>query len=486
MKLGKSISEKEVQQYNNAKYWQLGFFSMNNAATNLYMALMGYVSYYANSVAGFSVVTISLLLTLLNVFDGITDPVAGYILDKTKGKFGKFRPFMVLGNLVMAVSALLLFYTTHHIPKYTKTPYFILIYGLFVIGFTLQTVVGKSGQTVMTNNPAQRPVFTYFDSLFMMAAYGGTALFVANYLIPKYGSFRSADLFQEYVCWVVLVAAVCTVLAVIGIWEKDQEKYYGCPGKKNKVQIRDYWGIIRGNRPIRVLIIAACTNKFTATVYGHTVVGVMLFGIMMDNYSIAGLIGIVTAIPTLLVVTLGIRVAQRMGQKRALVLFTGFGIFLQAIMTMVLLQDNVNTITFNIKNINGISLWFIGVFILLNGCKSITNNMVVPMIADCSDYEVFRSGKYVPGLMGALFSFADKVFVALGTAFVGVILAAAGYNKGFPQVDDELTTVIKGMTIFLYCILPMIGWVLSLLAMRYYKLDKERMKEIQREIAERN
>ena len=53
-------------QYNNAKYWQIGFFSLNNAATNIYLALMGYISYYANSIAGFSIVLISGILTAQN------------------------------------------------------------------------------------------------------------------------------------------------------------------------------------------------------------------------------------------------------------------------------------------------------------------------------------------------------------------------------------------------------------------------------------
>ncbi|MFP3155776.1 MFS transporter [Lachnospiraceae bacterium ZAX-1] len=469
-------------QYNNAKYWQIGLFSLNNAATNLYMALMGYITYYANSIAGFGVVLISFLLTAMNIFDGVTDPLVGFFLDKTKGKYGKFRPFMIIGNVLMGGSVLLLFKTTHLAPKYIRVPYFIVVYAIFVIGYTLQTVVGKSGQTVITNNPKQRPVSTYFDSLYIMAAYGGVALFVSNYLIPKYKNFKNAELFNEYAFWVVLISGVATALAVVGIWGKDQEKYYGGSDKVQKIQFSSYWDIIRHNRPIRMLIIAACTNRFAATVYGHTAVSVMLFGIMMDNYSIAGLIGVITAVPTLFVVTAGIRVAQKMGQKQALVLFTGLGILFQMAMMGILAKDNVNTITMTPSKLNKISLLFIGIFILLNGCKSITNNMVVPMIADCSDYEVYRSGKYVPGLMGALFSFVDKVFVALGTAFVGIVLAAVGYNKKLPQVTDELSLGIRGTTLFLYCVMPILGWIVSLLAMKFYKLDKARMKKIQQRI----
>ena len=192
----------------------------------------------------------------------------------------------------------------------------------------------------------------------------------------------------------------------------------------------------------------------------------------------------VTAIPTLLVVSLGIRVAQRTGQKRALVLFTGMGIFFQVIMILVLIQENVNTITFRLSKINGVTVAFMVIYVLLNGCKSITNNMVVPMIADCSDYEEYRSGRFVPGLMGALFSFVDKVFAALGTAFVGLVLMLIGYNQSFPQIGDAVTPVLKWTTIFLYCGTPIIGWVISLIAMKFYSLDKRKMKEIAKALQE--
>lgn len=477
--------QAKEESYNNAKYWQIGFFSLNNAATNLYLALMGYISYYANSIAGFSVVLVSCILTGMNVFDAITDPVVGFMLDRSKGRFGKFRPFMLAGNIIMAMSAVLLYFMTHEINRYMRIPFFVVSYGLFVLGFTFQTVVAKSGQAILTNNPKQRPLSTYFDSLFVMAAFGGTAVFVANYLVPKHGGFTNEELFKEYVIWVIILSLICTILAMVGIASKDKADLLKKQSTVQKVRVRDYWDIIRHNKPIRILILAACMNKFASTVYAHTTVGVMLFGILMNNYAIAGLIGVVTAVPTMFVISAGIRVAQSMGQKRSLMLFTALGIFFQLVMTGVLMQENINTVSFNPRRINSITVWFVIIYILLNGCKSITNNMVVPMIADCSDYERYRSGRFVPGLMGALFSFVDKVFAALGTAFVGVVMLIMGYNRRFPQIGDELTAEIKGTTLFLYCGLPMICWLLSLFFMKFYELDKRKMYEVSKKLRRR-
>lgn len=116
----------------------------------------------------------------------------------------------------------------------------------------------------------------------------------------------------------------------------------------------------------------------------------------------------------------------------------------------------------SLAEINGITIAFLLVFALLNGVKSITNNIVVPMIADCTDYEYTLSGHFVPGIMGALFSFIDKSFSALGTGFVGIALSMTGYAKVFPQVGDALTPQLKYMTVFFYCVIPILGWFVTI------------------------
>lgn len=458
---------------NMAHLWQIAFFSLNNTSTNLYLAMMGYVSYYANGIAGLSVVLVSFILTGMRIFDGITDPVIGYVIDKTNGRFGKFRPFMISGYVILAVSSLLLYFTTHLVSGRLRVIYFIAVYSLYIIGYTFQTAVVKSGQSVITNDVKQRPMITFFDSTFIMLAHGLAAFYVSVYLIGKYGSFNSAGLFKEFVITVVILSGICTALAVVGIWEKDRTRYFNPTGRKDADRIRfsDYAAIMKHNKPIRMLVIAAASNKFAAIVYGNSAVIVMLYGILMNNYPLAGVIGIIVGIPNLGIIYLGITYAKRVGQKKAMIAATwGCIIFQAALMLMMIFADLT---TVSILHINGITIAFLIIFTVLNGLKSITNNMVVPMIADCTDYEYTMSGHFVPGIMGALFSFIDKSFSAFGTGFVGVVLAMAGYSKAFPQVGDALTPQLKYLTVFFYCVIPIIGWLITIVIMRFYKLDRE-------------
>lgn len=463
-------------ELNRARTWQIAMFSLNNTSTNLFLAMMGYVSYYANGIAGLGVVLISFILTGMRIFDGVTDPIIGYVIDKTNGKYGKFRPFMIAGYILLAISSLLLFFTTHLVPGWMRVPYFIFIYSIYIIGYTFQTSVVKSGQTVITNDVEQRPVITFFDSTFIMLAHGCVAFYVSVYLINKYGTFNNAGLFMEFVITVVVLSGICTLLAVIGIWEKDRSAYFKIDHNTKHIHFRDYFEILKHNKPIKMLVVVAASNRFAAMVYGNSTVIVMVYGILMHNYPLAGIIGIIVGLPNLLIIYAGITYAKKKGQKQAMVVVTGFAIVFQLMLAAMMLFCDMQSIS--LKKINLLTILFLVVFTLLNGCKSITNNIVIPMIADCTDYEYVRSGKFVPGIMGALFSFVDKSISSLGTAFVGICLSFVGYGKVFPQVDDALTPVMKYLTVFFFCIVPVFGWLITLFTMKYYKLDKKTVSKL--------
>ena len=72
----------------------------------------------------------------------------------------------------------------------------------------------------------------------------------------------------------------------------------------------------------------------------------------------------------------------------------------------------------------------LGLSILQAGFQGISGNIVIPMTADCADYETYRSGKYVPGLMGPLFSFVDKIVSSFAPMIAGLVFAEDGRDPG--------------------------------------------------------
>lgn len=149
---------------NRAKTYQLVLFPLNNGATNVYYVLvLSYIATFGSKVLALSMIFASVMVTGMRLFDAITDPIIGALMDRTNGKFGKFRPFMVIGNLIMAASILVLYCLTPLIPAssmFLRYAAFVALYAVWVIGYTFQTSCTRSGQTVLTNDPKQRPLFT--------------------------------------------------------------------------------------------------------------------------------------------------------------------------------------------------------------------------------------------------------------------------------------------------------------------------------------
>ena len=114
--------------------------------------------------------------------------------------------------------------------------------------------------------------------------------------------------------------------------------------------------------------------------------------------------------------------------------------------------------------------------------QALSSSIVITMTADCADYEVYRTGKYVPGLMGTLFSFVDKMISSFAPMIAGLVFAACGFTDHNPSVGDIVTPQLRVGVVFLAYGLITIGLICNLIAMKFYPLSKEKMAEIQDEI----
>ena len=467
------------QEYNRAKLWQIGFFALNNTATNLYMFILTFVSYYAAGVAGLTVAVVSMVLTFMRIFDGITDPIVGFIIDKTESKFGKFRPMMIIGNAILATSVIIMYSVTHTLPQQYQLIFFIGVYALYVVGYTFQTAVTKAAQTVLTNDPKQRPVFSIFDGIYNTVIFTVGQVFVASYLVVKHGDFNMS-FFVELNTIAIVAAAVCTVLAVIGISGKDRKEFYGLADMTVNTRFRDYWPILKGNKPLQLLITAVTADKLAFSLLRQSVVVVMVFGILMGNYELSGTISAITVVPILIITFIAVGVARKRGMRKSFMQATWISFLsLAGLVALFLIVDPTSMSS----GVSMALIIFTILYTLAMGFGQIPSSLVNPMIADISDYETYKSGRYVPGMLGTLFSFIDKLITSLAPAIVGFGVALIGFKDEFPTVNDALTTPVFGMTLLLAFGLPALMLIVSITCMKFYKLDDKKMEEIQTELA---
>ena len=479
----------ENKGMNRAKMYQLALFPMNNGATNVYFVLiLSYIATFGENVLGL-IGYASIMVTVMRLFDAVTDPIIGALMDKTNTKFGKFRPFMVIGNVIMAVSVIILYCITPMIPDtmmWARYVAFTVLYAVWVIGYTFQTSVTRSAQAVLTNDPNQRPLFTVFNTIGSLAGMG-VMQFVGPIMAGDnfFGDYN-ATWFAVMTPIGIVVSIALTVLAIIGIWEKDNEKYFGLGGKQEQVKISEYVQIVKTNKPLQRLMVAGGGCKLALSIATNVTVLCMLYGCMMGNYDGLYLpmmvLGYVFSAPFFL---LTVRTSQKHGQKKSLMTYVAVAFICYiGVLVMLLLWKqgdpawNLSFMTGGKLSINLYTILFLIFFGVGYGAYYSTADMPIPMVADCADYETYRSGKFIPGIMGTLFSLVDKLVSSLASTVVFLAVSFIGY-QGLPTKTTPYMEGMNWVVIALFCLVPMVAWGLTLISMKGYELDGKRVKTIQ-------
>lgn len=86
-------------------------------------------------------------------------------------------------------------------------------------------------------------------------------------------------------------------------------------------------------------------------------------------------------------------------------------------------------------------------------------------------------------MMGTLFSFVDKIISSFAPMIAGVMYSAIGFKEALPDVQTPYSTDLHYVTVFLAYGMIILGLICNLIALKFYPLTKEKMAEIQTEIA---
>ena len=264
-------------------------------------------------------------------------------------------------------------------------------------------------------------------------------------------------------------------------------KYFGLgAAAQEKTKISEYVEIIKNNSPMKRLMVAGAGCKLALSIATNLTVLCMLYGCMMGNYDGLYLpmmvVGYVFSVPFFL---LTVRTSQKKGQKASLMRYVAIALicYIGVLALLILWKQGNPALNLTLYNTNGISINLYTILFILffgvgYGAYYSTADMPIPMVADCSDYETYRSGKYIPGIMGTLFSLVDKLVSSLSATVVGIAVSIIGLEN-LPTAETPYAPGMNWVVIVLFCVIPMVAWTLTLIVMKGYELTGARMKEIQ-------
>lgn len=453
---------------NKATKGQLFGFSFNNASTNaVFLMLSIYFLIYCTEIYGMSPITVGLIMTGTRLFDAVTDPIIGVMIDKTDSKFGRFRPWILGGAIISSSSFVVMFSgikTGSEIGNYILI---IVLYSLFIIGYTMQTACTKSAQNIVTSDKQQRTFINAFGMLWTLVVYMMVLAMVLPILNAAGGKQVAAG-WQQAAVIIAGIQMIFAAIVVFAIRKKDVHENYSALEQTAQPKFKDYIDIFAHNKALQMLIVAASTNKIAQNIQsGMTLV---FYYYVAKNEAYQQTVPMVTMLLMIVFMFASIKLINRLGRVETFK-WSSVGGFIYGIAMIPLI--NINP---------GNMLWLIVVLginqILIAGT---TDQNLISMIGDAADYENYINGRFIPGMIGTAFSFIDKVVSSLSSTLVGIVLGAAGFVSitETPQSPKMFWVVLIS-----YCAIPAIGHFFSIIGMQFHPLKKEVHEKMLQDLAE--
>lgn len=449
-------------------------YGLGDMSSSMFWKIFSYyLPFFYSNVFGLSLEHAALLLLITKLWDAVSDPMMGIIADRTRSRWGRYRPYLLWIAIPFAVVGVLTFTT----PDWGEGAKLVWAYVTYILMMTVYTAINVPYGAmlgVMTDSPEERTVFSSFRMFF---AYGGS--FVALALFePLCNLFRDHFSATEPQAWqwtMMLIGTLCALLFFASFaLTRERVQPQESPKEEGSTILRDAKALVK-NGPWWVLLGAAIAALLFNSIRGGAaayffkdVVGdsLPLFGNVLFSCAlflavgeIANMVGVVLAVP----------VAKHLGKKWTYIL---------AMVASALLS-----VLFYWAPATPAGCWMM---LLLQTLISIFAGMTFPLLwsmyADVADYAEYRFGSSSTGLIFSSSSMAQKFGGAFGSALILWLLAAYGYDTGSDAVQQ--VEALDGLRMLMSWI-PAAGCALAALIVLLYPLGEKRLEEISSVLAER-
>lgn len=396
------------------------------------------------------------------IFDAANDPIMGIIVDKTKSKFGKLRPYLLFSPPLILIATAALFYVPN-CGYGGRLAYATVSYLVWGICFTIQDVPFWGMSAVVSPLESERTKFISTARIFCTV--GGI---LPTVLVPvlRSGMGNTKGFFISWLIFAVLGSCL-SLLAFFGTKERVEQP-------KEKVTAGEIVSAFVRNKPLLLLILAS--------VLGST----MLMAQTSGSYIATYLIKDSGAVPKDIVQT-------------AMTVAIGVGM-LAAMLLMPVLRKHFSLKAIYIGSavfgaaVHGI-LYLVGygnfylllaLLVVIGLPLGIFNVITYAMVADSVDYLEFKTGRRSEGVCFASQTFISKLTAGISTYITGFVLKYVGFVQPVNDVPvlDQPEKVFNGMFVMI-TIIPMIGLALAAVPMIFNDYTGKKKQEIQKALEER-
>lgn len=416
--------------------------------TNIW--LMPYMTNFMGIAAGAA----GAIFALSKIYDAVTDPLMGVISDKTRTRWGRHRPYLVLGAVVSALSILALFAPPEIVTGDMAVWYMLFGLVLYSTGYTIFNVPYLAMPAEMTQNYHERSFLMSWRVTAIQIAQIA-ALIGSSFLLSIFGSDRDGYASVAWIMAGLIVAAGC--ISCLMTAKAPRHEVPTGPTPPFREQLRT----VAGNKPFLQLVgikfMMLLANSFSFGAYAYFVLRVL-----QEDTDTMGYMFTASTSSALIAIPIWLRISRKIGKQKSLMIACS----ILALTSLSWLLAGPGDPLYQIL------LRPFGTGIAAAGMLMVGQSM----LPDTIEYDRRRTGLERAGVFAGIYTTAEKMAYALGPALTGILLSSMGYVSGtqgmsIEQPESAITAIYIAIGIA-----PGVCLLGAIFLVTFYKLDEEKLK----------
>jgi GPH family glycoside/pentoside/hexuronide:cation symporter len=446
-------------------------YAMGDVASNLFwMVFVFFGMYFYTDVFGLSAAAVGTLFGVTRLVDAVIEPSIGLISDRTRTRWGQFRPYLLWVAVPFGVIGALTFFTPN-VAYGSKVIYAWVTYFLVGVVYSLINLPYSSLMGVISADPDER---TSVSSIRFIGAYSAGLIvnLVTLKLVTLFGGGKAQA--QQQTGFAITMGLYALVAMALFFVTFASTKQRVQPSENQETSLLKDLGDVVTNVPWLILFLLGIFTLSSVSVRGAVIAyyfkyyvgdGQMLFGTKFGVEALTGAFLTLGSVATIIGVPVTAPLAKKVGKKSAYIILMGIA--------------GVLTVAYYYLPPSAVLPMFILQF-LVNFFMGPTAALVFAMYTDAADYAEWKTGRRSTGLVMSASSLAQKLGWTMGGIIGGTLLAAFGYVANQKQTNEALHGIL-----LMASWIPAGGALLASIAVLVYPLNDKRMKEIAADLAAR-
>lgn len=431
-------------------------YACGDVASNFYWRIFDvFLFIFYTDVFGLSAAAVGTMMLVTRLIDAFSDPLMGALADRTKTKAGKFRPYLLWGIIPMVAAGVLTF-TVPDVSDGGKLIWAYATYIFMMLAYTFINVPYGALMGVMTGDSQERTTLTSFR---FIGAFSGGSL-VAYFTPELVAYFGQGD---EALGWQITMLIYGFIAAGLFYVSYASTTERILPPEEQSSSIATDIGDLIKNRPWLVLFSLALIIMLTITLRGSS--GTFYFKYYVERPDLIGSFTLVYML-SLAAGAASTPLMTRFFDKRTLLMILMGAVAVFSALFYIVPADNLILI-FSLQ-------------ILIGFCLGPKSPLVFSMYADTADYNEYKNGRRATAMTFSAAAFSQKLGGALAGATMGWLLASLGYVANQAQTEASNHGILLLMSL-----LPAVFAVISVFLIRFYDLSDDKVRDIQKSLAEK-